>query len=602
MMAAAPDFPDWISPMLVKELRQGMRSRVFLLSFLVLQLAMIFLAAIGLWMPPDGGSTQTLSVFFWLIIGAPLLLIMPLSGFNAIAGEKKENTLEPIFLSRLGARRIIAGKWLAIVAQTTLLVSAILPYAVLRYYLGGVDLAENLRVLGWLLLGSTVLTGATVGLSTGTSRVARAFIPVMFFIVFQVFADSAGLRAFGLFGSGSSGPSETLPGILILSALFLMYMLEVGAGRIAPAAENHSTSKRLIALAAISVCLVYTSLVRGSDWLWTIAFLVLVPAGIGAVCEPVREVPSVYRPFVRRGLPGRLAGVLLYPGWASGVFFSLAVLAVLFLAPHGPFSGLLHPPAVPGAHIRMIRGSHHLVRPALASAFPPIFFSAGSVQSFIVVAIIGGFFMPAAVMRVVRLGRLPPVMFYVLFQAGCALLVVLVASIADSSFTAAKVMAAMIPFCGLLLSSPMKAWPEILDFVHRSRSPDRALAGRSFHPDDPTLEADLRPGEGRCRRYRTGPLGRHRNSHPDAAPATSSARDRPPHGGGGGAPAPPLPQPRLEGPRRQLARRGRGQLHRFSGSPAIHARRRPAPPRLAGLRAHRLLHDEDLPGGGEPPR
>jgi len=43
-MNAQSDFADWFSPMLVKELRQGMRSRLFVISFLLLQGALIFVA------------------------------------------------------------------------------------------------------------------------------------------------------------------------------------------------------------------------------------------------------------------------------------------------------------------------------------------------------------------------------------------------------------------------------------------------------------------------------------------------------------------------------------------------------------------------------
>ncbi len=36
-----PDFPDWLSPMLVKELRQGIRSKAFMAVFFLTQLLMI---------------------------------------------------------------------------------------------------------------------------------------------------------------------------------------------------------------------------------------------------------------------------------------------------------------------------------------------------------------------------------------------------------------------------------------------------------------------------------------------------------------------------------------------------------------------------------
>ena len=88
-----------------------------------------------------------------------------LVSLGAVGNERKANTLELIFLTRLTARRILTGKWLALVAQTVLLVCAVLPYAVLRYFLGSVDLGAELTAIALLLLGSAVLSGVAVGFS-----------------------------------------------------------------------------------------------------------------------------------------------------------------------------------------------------------------------------------------------------------------------------------------------------------------------------------------------------------------------------------------------------------------------------------------------------
>ena len=73
--SAKPDFPDWFSPMLVKELRQGMRSRIFLLCFMALQVAMIFPALTGLLNASLGEGTTDSTVFFWLIVSVPLMSV-----------------------------------------------------------------------------------------------------------------------------------------------------------------------------------------------------------------------------------------------------------------------------------------------------------------------------------------------------------------------------------------------------------------------------------------------------------------------------------------------------------------------------------------------
>jgi heme exporter protein D len=49
------------------------------------------------------------------------------------------------------------------------------------------------------------------------------------------------------------------------------------------------------------------------------------------LCRPASSSPSVYEPFVRLGWAGRMAGRLLYPGWASSVVFSLATLGLFLL-------------------------------------------------------------------------------------------------------------------------------------------------------------------------------------------------------------------------------------------------------------------------------
>ncbi len=439
-MTAPADFPDWISPMLVKELRQGMRARAFLISFLALQGALILLTVISLSNSKAGEDTTAATVFYWLIICIPLLLVMPFSGLNAISSERKENTLELIFLSRLSPRRIAAGKWLAIVAQSALLVSAILPYAVLRYYMGGVDLIANLEALGWLLLGSAALTSVTIAVSSGQSVVRRGFSIIAFvMILFWLFGLlSSGAFGFALFssGGGSGIPIwRQLTACFLLAALFLFSMIEFAAGKLAPDAVNHSSSRRLAAFAVLLVCCCYTTLLPGVWWLWLGSAFILIPTCIGAVCEPVRDVPSVYRPFQRFGFPGRVLAMPLYPGWPGGVLFLLIALGVVFLAPHGPFSGLS---GAAGRHARL----------------------GDSVRLRVMIATAGSFLLPAAVLRLPRVRSLPPAVFFISFQGACGLVAALTSSLAGESGTDGEPLAASIPFCHLLMSGNMASWPK----------------------------------------------------------------------------------------------------------------------------------------------
>ena len=453
---AKADFPDWLSPMLVKELRQGMRSRQFLICFLALQAAMIFPAIIGLMTASISGSTQGVTVFFWIIVGVPLLLIMPFSGLGAISREKTGNTLELIFLTRLTARRIVFGKWVAIIAQTLLLVSAILPYAVLRYYLGGVNITGELTGLGLLLAASALLTSFTVGISPVMGRVGRVLMPIglvfglQIVSVISVIPGGSVLRA--------SGVDWKFVTVMALEGFYMMLlMLETGAGKIGPAAENHSTPKRLVALASVLTALLYSYVQGTMGVIWLPALLVAGPVLVGAVCEPIRLVPSVYRPFLRLGFAGRALGWLLYPGWPSGVFFSLLVLGIAGFRIDA-LAGVSHMVAAHSVPL----GAH--VRPLITRYVPTT--RDMMIPRIVEVAILGAFFTPPAFFRLLKLRISVPVVFYFLLQAALALLSVVGVMATDlrpkipvqTGPSGVEEVLACIPTCTLVQLSRIRDW------------------------------------------------------------------------------------------------------------------------------------------------
>ena len=324
---------DWLSPVVVKELRQGMRGRVFESSFLVLQAAMMFATIVGVMARATTTDMSFVNGLFWTMNGVLLAGVMPLRGFSAIQSEAKAKTLELVFLTRLTAWRITAGKWAALNAQTFLLASAILPYVILRYFLGGVNLLGDLTILGSLLAVSALLSAVTVGLSATESRLLR-FAPVL--VLFLGFNGvSVLLRASGR--SPWSGGSTTYWWMLaLLGPVVLLYMLEFGAGRIAPLAENHATPKRLLALLAIgTIPLLALWLPTGAGEYAVLVLVFVTVVCIDALCEEPRTLPGLYTPFVKRGRWAELTGLLLYPGWHSGVLFTLLTIpAATWLVVH----------------------------------------------------------------------------------------------------------------------------------------------------------------------------------------------------------------------------------------------------------------------------
>src|SRR5688572_7754057 len=172
------EFSDKLSPMLVKELRQGLRAKTFVILFLALQglLCVVLLSAIGASSDGDSGPTVSKVIFFFFALAA--LVAQPLRGVGSLHNEIKGNTIDLMVLTRLGAWRIVLGKWVAIVSQTGLLLMAIVPYLILRYFFGRMELFAELLLLGLIFAGSAIFTALTVGLSAISSILVRGLLPL----------------------------------------------------------------------------------------------------------------------------------------------------------------------------------------------------------------------------------------------------------------------------------------------------------------------------------------------------------------------------------------------------------------------------------------
>lgn len=322
------DLPHWLPPMLVRELRQGIQSGTFVWTFLALQFALllfVFFALLIQSTAPETDVVRRLDGFFWGILAIGLGLAMPLRGLTAVASERVGNNLDLVRLTKLSAARIVAGKWLALVAQILLVASAVLPYLTVRYFLGGVNVVNDLVALGWLLVWSAVLSAVAVYYST---RPQRERIGVLLLGGFLGLGGLGGAAA-ATFGGGGGSLSTTGNTWLTLTiaTLYTALFLEAAASSIAPAAENHALIKRLLGLGCAAI-IAGVGLWGSAAWFWTVLGVLGIPVlfiTIAALCERPVRVRRMHTPFARGGLVGRLAAAAFTPGWATGlVFFLLA--------------------------------------------------------------------------------------------------------------------------------------------------------------------------------------------------------------------------------------------------------------------------------------
>jgi ABC-type transport system involved in multi-copper enzyme maturation permease subunit len=407
--ARTVDFPDSFSPMIVKELRQGLRTMVFAGSFLLIQLfMMLFVYLIVAAVTAEDNSVQSYDALFWVLFSIFVLVVMPLRGFTAISKETDADTLELLYLSKLSTLRILWGKWLALILQTLLVVSAILPYVVLRYFIGSVDIVFDLIRIAFLLFFSLIITAGMVALSAFPKVfrwICLGIIMMMGTPSLLLFLVAAVSVPQELLGGGNMGLEDVVPFLAALAAatpFLVLLLLEMGAERIAPIAENHALRIRLLALliflpSPVLLRLGGSSNALGFLWFGTAAPL-LVTVCILALNEPIRLVPATCAPLLKLKKAGAFWARSFYPGWAGAVRFTLIAFAAMAGAT------LLLP---------MNWGSEEQLR-ALA----------------LLLALLGGVLFPVLAIRLFCRGVQPPrfaLLFYLLIQLAAVIFLVLVA-------------------------------------------------------------------------------------------------------------------------------------------------------------------------------
>ena len=328
------DFSDRLSPMLVKELRQGMRARGFTLLFLIFQLllAFIILTAGSFSNAENSGSIASGVIFTMFTIA--VIFIQPMRGITALSSEITGNTLEMMALTRLSAYRIVVGKWVAIVSQSALLLVTIIPYLILRYFYGGMNLLGEMVFLTLIFLTSMALTAVMVGLSGTSTKIVRV-IPILGFITLMqaipaLVFGGGGFNRFMSFCVLSDWQSRSaILAYITFIAYFGWCALSYGTSVIAPVAENHSTARRIVSL-ALTIIGIGVGLHPAVDArIMPLIFgIILAPAVITALTEPSILLPPICIPFLKRGLLGRLASIFLLPGWPAGVFYTTLITAL----------------------------------------------------------------------------------------------------------------------------------------------------------------------------------------------------------------------------------------------------------------------------------
>lgn len=244
------DFGDRLGPMVVKELRQGLRARRFVGPFLLIQLLAVFSVlsesavadlsagggASGL-APGNGLGDGLLVLVVSLVVG----IVMPLTGFGALRPELEGGrNVELLLLANVSRWQIVLGKWLVMCSLASLILVSVLPYMLARHFIGGVNIVYSLTFLVGLGMTNAALNGVVIGASGFGNYIGRLLVLGIGAISFMVTTSMCMAMWLGNAVMKGGGPSEGSIGLMLISTgfsfipslLYCLYGLQIGRSRL----------------------------------------------------------------------------------------------------------------------------------------------------------------------------------------------------------------------------------------------------------------------------------------------------------------------------------------------------------------------------------
>ena len=344
---------DWLNAILIKEARQALKSRQFVLTFLMLLLAAWAVSAFGLALSGAEAEYGNLGRWFffafYFVLAVATILIVPFGAYRSLLAERDLNTYELLSITTLSPGKIVWGKLGSAMLQLFIFYSAITPFIAFASLLNGFDVPTAAYVLVMSLLGSMLLSMASLMFATlAKQRLWQGFNSLL---VLGGLAMAL-VSTLGVVGSATEfrGMPFDESGFWVATSLFVLagvsyfvLLHQITVSQLTFESDNRSTGIRVAS--NVQVLLFWASLIGIGiySWLWhgmgidreAFVFGAIVSGvhwavfGLFAVTEP-----DALSHRVARGLPRnrvlRLLLVPLLPGGARGMLWMLLNLFALW--------------------------------------------------------------------------------------------------------------------------------------------------------------------------------------------------------------------------------------------------------------------------------
>lgn len=282
MSAATPDafdrfgerLADTVNPIVVKEVRQGLRTRVFWLFFTLMLVVNLFISLVCFAMAEDNANVgRGAFIAFFVVLSFVQFFIIPYTAYRSMAREAEQETWVLLTLTGLGPRRILGGKVGSSVLQGALYASAAAPFLLFSYFLNGIDLPTIIVAALASVAYQVFLVAASV--STATLAESRLVRGLLHFLLLGALLQGLGMGITGGVLTGefvqkfSGGDWLVLAMPLFFFVTTGLLLFEAAAARLSLPTEDYARGPRLMYLVQfIGIAVLVLLMRRPGDGSW----------------------------------------------------------------------------------------------------------------------------------------------------------------------------------------------------------------------------------------------------------------------------------------------------------------------------------------------
>ncbi|MEI6971616.1 MAG: hypothetical protein WCL44_08880 [bacterium] len=335
-----------LNPVLVKELRQAVRSNFVVAAMCLLVLIQMITTGVALAnadmaIASYGLSSQGQQIFMAMLSilsGGCLFFIPAYCGFR-LAVERAPGNVDLLFITSITPWTAIRGKVLSGVVLTVLFFSTSAPFMVLTYLMRGIDIPTMLVALCVAFLYViAAIQAAIVVACVPASRLFKVLLALATAGVFVIGISPMVAVTFELLRSGYAGLGLGVSSAIVVAAMLLLYagimavMHVFSTAMIMPESANRALPVRLTVTAAWAASLITFLILAayagmGPLYFWCgLATGCICIAMLIALSESERLSVRV-RMTIPRGLL-RIPAFLFYNGPVAGVIWSLVLFGM----------------------------------------------------------------------------------------------------------------------------------------------------------------------------------------------------------------------------------------------------------------------------------